>query len=126
MIDPAGMEVEPHDDVVVVRLDGEIDMSNAERLGRRVVSDALESVTTARALVLDLTALGYIDSSGLRMLEDIRRAVAAKGLRTFTIAPETCRAHRLLVLTGLTDHLATQPDLVHVRAALTERAEDPA
>jgi anti-sigma B factor antagonist len=122
MIDPADMSIERHRDVVVVCLVGEIDMGNADRLGRRVVTEALEPAGPARAVALDLTGLGYIDSSGLRMLEEIRRAVAAEGMRLFTIAPETCRASRLLELTGLTEHLATQPDLAHVRAVLADRA----
>jgi stage II sporulation protein AA (anti-sigma F factor antagonist) len=125
MIDPAVMNIELHDDVVIVRLAGEIDMGNADRLGRRVVGDVLDAPGPARPLVVELTGLDYIDSSGLRMLEEIRHAVASKGLLMFTIAPPICRAHRLLVLTGLTDHLATQPDLSQVRAALLGRPPDP-
>jgi anti-anti-sigma factor len=121
MQDPAQLTVEHLDDLVLVRLEGEVDMGNADRLGRRVVSSVLEGVDThrpGRALALDLAGLTYIDSSGLRMLEEIRHTLTGKGLATFTIAPETCRAHRLLALTGLVEHLATHPDLDAVRAHL--------
>ncbi len=111
MIDPADMSIDHHGAVVVVRLEGEVDMGNADRLGRRVVNGVLDIEPPAAAVALDLSALAYVDSSGLRMLEEIRHSVTSKGLRSFTIAPETCLAYRLLSLTGLTEHLATRPDL---------------
>jgi anti-sigma B factor antagonist len=42
--------------------DGEIDMSNASQLG-----DALEQAGTS-LVVIDLTAVGYLDSAGLTVL----------------------------------------------------------
>jgi anti-anti-sigma factor len=126
MQDPARLSVERRDGVVLVRLEGEVDMGNADRLARRVVSGVLDGdgAGSERALALDLSGLDYIDSSGLRMLEEIRHNLAAKGLPTFTIAPETCRAHRLLALTGLVEHLATHPDLTTVLSRIERGTAD--
>jgi anti-anti-sigma factor len=124
MIEPADMSIDRHGPVLVVRLEGEIDMGNADRVGRRVVNGVVDVEQPAVAVALDLSGLTYVDSSGLRMLEDIRQSVTAKGLRSFTIAPETCRAHRLLSLTGLTEHLATRPDLAAVLAAVDGAAAE--
>jgi anti-sigma B factor antagonist len=118
MIDPASMSIDHHGRVLVVRLEGEVDMGNADRLGRRVVNGVLDADSHAVAVALDLSGLTYLDSSGLRMLEEIRHSVTTQGLRSFTIAPETCRAFRLLALTGLVEHLTTQPDLAAVLAAV--------
>jgi anti-anti-sigma factor len=118
MIDHSDMSIDRHGPVVVVRLEGEVDMGNADRLGRRVVNGVLDAEPPAVAVALDLSGLSYLDSSGLRMLEEIRHSVTAKGLRSFTIAPETCRAHRLLSLTGLIEHLGTCPSLAAVLVAL--------
>jgi anti-sigma B factor antagonist len=118
MIDPADMRIERHGPLLLVCLEGEVDMANADRLRRRVVDGVLDVDPPAPAVALDLTGLTYVDSSGLRMLEEIRHSVTSKGLRSFTIAPETCRAYRLLHLTGLTEHLTTRPDLAAVLAAV--------
>ncbi len=49
----------------LVRLTGEIDMANAPEIGR-----AIERETTrAGALVIDLTAVSFLDSAGVRLLD---------------------------------------------------------
>jgi anti-anti-sigma factor len=126
MIDPADVSIERHGPVVVVCLEGEVDLGNADRVGRRVVAGVFEAEPPVRAAAVDLSRLSYVDSSGLRMLEEVRHAVSAKGLRSFTIAPETCRAYRLLALTGLTEHLDTHPDLHAVLGAVARAEPDPA
>jgi anti-anti-sigma factor len=50
----------PSGSVTVVRATGEVDLTNAEDLQRAIESDG--------ALVLDLTGVGFMDSSGLRVL----------------------------------------------------------
>ena len=88
------------DDVVVARLSGEIDMSNANEVG-----DELSSAVpnTALGLVLDLTALTYLDSSGVHLVFDLAerlrrrqqqlRVVVPSGapIRTLAASPLKCR-----------------------------------
>ena len=53
------------DDVDVVSLVGEIDLANAPAIGRRVV----ERTTAAGAVLIDLTAVSFLDSAGVRLLD---------------------------------------------------------
>jgi anti-anti-sigma factor len=72
----ADIKFETVDNVVVARLEGEVDMSNADDLGAaitaRVSSDAL-------ALVLDLAAVDYLDSAGIHVLFDLRERLTRRG-----------------------------------------------
>lgn len=49
----------------VVRLSGEIDLANAPELGREIV----RRTGAARALLLDLTEVSFLDSAGVRLLD---------------------------------------------------------
>jgi anti-anti-sigma factor len=63
-------------EVVVAHLTGEIDMSNADE-----VADALSAQTPveARALVLDLREVGYLDSAGIRLIYNLRGRLDHRG-----------------------------------------------
>jgi anti-sigma B factor antagonist len=59
----------------VVRVEGELDLGTAPKL-----SDHLEGAAAAgKRVVLDLTACGFIDSSGLRALLSARSAADTAG-----------------------------------------------
>jgi anti-sigma B factor antagonist len=76
MDDLVGMQVEQADgDVVVVRLTGELDIATAERMGRQI-AEAVPS--TARGVVIDMTHLGFMDSSGVSMLFGLARRVGSR------------------------------------------------
>ena len=55
------------DDADLVRLVGEIDLVNAPEIGRRI--DA--QMRSARAVVVDLTAVSFLDSAGVRLLDTL-------------------------------------------------------
>jgi anti-anti-sigma factor len=61
--------------VVIGHVQGEIDMSNAEYLGTAFN----EVPPDARALVLDLQEVGYLDSAGLRMIYKLRTRLEHRG-----------------------------------------------
>jgi anti-anti-sigma factor len=71
----AGFEFEQHDTVLVASVDGEIDSSNAAEL-RLALSERLPSASSA--LVLDLSDVGYLDSSGIHLLFDLGRRTARR------------------------------------------------
>jgi anti-sigma B factor antagonist len=79
--------------VVVASLRGEIDLSNAgelaETIGRRLTNDVL-------ALVLDLTAVEYVDSAGIHVIYDLHDRLRNRGqdLRV-VIAPDALIAEAL-------------------------------
>lgn len=63
-------------DIVVASLRGEIDMSNAgelgETIGRALTNDAM-------ALVLDLTAVEYVDSAGIHVIYELHERLRTRG-----------------------------------------------
>jgi anti-anti-sigma factor len=61
--------------VVIARVHGEIDMSNAEHLGTAFN----EVPPDARAVILDLREVGYLDSAGLRMIYKLRNRLDHRG-----------------------------------------------
>jgi anti-anti-sigma factor len=82
-------------DVVVARLDGEIDSSNASEL-RLALAARLPSA--ASMLVLDLSGVTYLDSSGIALLFELGRGLAARRQTIRLIVPETAPVRRVLKL----------------------------
>ena len=72
----ADLSIDLVDGIVVVQIVGEIDMSNAgelgDAIGRRLSNDAL-------ALVLDLTAVEYIDSAGIQVIYELHSQLGDRG-----------------------------------------------
>jgi anti-anti-sigma factor len=88
------MKIEQHgEDVVVVRLTGELDLSVAEPAGQRIV-DAVPS--SARGVVVDMTELDFIDSSGISMLFKIARRVGSHRQQLRVVAPDGRPVARVL------------------------------
>ncbi|HEY2436509.1 MAG TPA: STAS domain-containing protein, partial [Solirubrobacteraceae bacterium] len=71
----ADLEVSTEDDVVVARIVGEVDMSNAEELTTAL---AASMDAHARAMVLDLTTVDYLDSAGIRLLYRLGEGLQAR------------------------------------------------
>ena len=85
---------------VVVSARGDIDLST---LGK--VAAALDAARSAGAsagtLILDLRQVGFMDTSGLRLIIEEERRAADGGYR-FAIVPGSSRVRRLLEIAGLT------------------------
>ena len=86
---------------LVVKLTGEIDMSNAESLGR-AIGELIDNGT--ERLVVDLTALEFMDSSGIAMLLRVTSDVDSVRLRN----PSNV-VRRIIESTGLGDVLRVEP-----------------
>lgn len=71
-----GLTTSQHDDVTVIRIDGQLTVGNRQEL-KTAVQDALDR--GGRKLLLDCTSTGYIDSSGLGALVTIARRVREAG-----------------------------------------------
>jgi anti-anti-sigma factor len=69
------LEIEERGEVVVARVTGELDIAGAAGMGERI-HDAVP--TSARALVIDFSALDFIDSSGIAMLFGLARRLASR------------------------------------------------
>ncbi len=76
-------EVRP--DAIIASVSGDIDGSNAGEL-RRGVAERVPS--TARSLIMDLTATTYIDSTGVELLFELARRLSARR-QIFTVVVPT-------------------------------------
>jgi anti-anti-sigma factor len=72
------------DDVIVARLTGELDIAGAEATGRRI-AEAVPS--SARGVVIDMTELDFLDSSGVSMLFGLARRVGSRRQELRVVAP---------------------------------------
>jgi anti-sigma B factor antagonist len=81
----------------LVALDGEIDQAVVGR-----VAAAIDAATGgASRWTLDLTAVTYLDSEGLRMLLDLARAAGHREQVLTVVPPRRGMAHRALEVSGL-------------------------
>jgi anti-anti-sigma factor len=101
-----------HSDCTVAVLSGELDITSAPALREELLS--LLSPGAGR-LIIDLSAAGYADASGVAVLVGSARRARLLGgwLRLASPAPEVAR---VLLVTGAGRHLATFPT---VQAAIT-------
>jgi anti-sigma B factor antagonist len=86
------------EDVVVARLSGEVDLSNAADVG-----DALAAAVpnTALGLVIDLTATAYLDSSGVHLLFDLAERLQRRQQQLRVAVPESAAIRRVLRIVEL-------------------------
>ena len=98
---PLEVDVSKLDDQVVLVLRGELDPHTAPALREQIDNTTGEST---RTLVLDVSGLRFIDSSGLRVIIAAQRDMAARQGRLLLRQPtETTR--RLLEITGLAERI---------------------
>lgn len=94
----AGIEVSERDGVVIAAVTGEIDTSNAGDLSL-ALSERLPNAATA--LALDLGGVTYLDSSGIELLFDLGRRLAARRQRLRLVVPEGAPTRRVLELCAI-------------------------
>ena len=116
-----GVEVEhPVEDVAVVVVTGEVDLYTAQRL-----REALAEVHTsgARQLIVDLTGVPFIDSSGIDALVGTFRRLQGRGAR-LDVVGSRANVMRVFEVTGLLDvfafHASREDALAAGESCLTE------
>lgn len=82
---------------LVARLIGEVDMSNAEDLGATVIG---ATPSDARGVVLDLSAVEYLDSAGIYVIHGMRASLLARGQSLVLVIPPDSPVHDALRLSG--------------------------
>jgi anti-sigma B factor antagonist len=87
-----------HGAIPVARIEGEIDMSNAEPLG-----DELRALLTNRSegLVVDLSPTTYLDSSGITLLFALADELERRQQRLHVVVPEASPLRRVIAIVGL-------------------------
>jgi anti-anti-sigma factor len=93
MTDVVRVETSERDGVVVARVSGELDVAGADRTGR-TISEAVPN--SARGLVVDLSGLDFIDSSGVAMMFMLSRRLTSRRQALRCVAPEGSAVARVL------------------------------
>jgi anti-anti-sigma factor len=101
-LDQLRITIERQEGRDVLHLDGELDPHTAPLLKQQV-----DELAEAGSLdvVLDMSRLAFIDSSGLRVVISAHREMADRGGQ-LTLQSPSATAQRLLEITGLVDHIA--------------------
>lgn len=123
MTEAARISFEGSVDVIVARVAGEIDLSNASDLEEAIV---LAVPNTALGMVVDLSAVEYLDSAGVRMLahlverfrwrQQIMRAAAADG----------SRVRGVLSMAGVEDVIPVDATAAEARERILDAAAEAA
>lgn len=99
---------------VIARLNGEIDMTSAPMIHAmlaRAVSNA------ALGLVVDLSAVSYLDSAGMRLLFDVKRELQYHRQCLRVVVPENAPIQRMVEIVNLGGHIALHSTLTGALAA---------
>jgi anti-anti-sigma factor len=115
MTELANVIVETRGDVQVVRLAGEVDISNALRLQADISAIVPNDAT---GLVLDLSATDYLDSAGIRMLFELHERLSDRRQRLAAVVPEDSLIRGSLLVTEVDQALALRPTLGEAVAAV--------
>jgi stage II sporulation protein AA (anti-sigma F factor antagonist) len=110
---------EPRDasEHALLRFPPEIDFSNAGDLLDTILSRARTGDgRRPRILVLDLTGTLFMDSQGVRLINDVRRRLRP-GTRVYVVARPDSVASRVLELTGLRRDVPVYDNLPEALAA---------
>ena len=104
------------DGMTVVRLEGEIDIATAEGVFASLASAVVENCT-----VVDLSAVEFIDASGVNALVGALR-IAAGSQRHLLVASPPRQLRRILDVLDLHGILPTHADAAAARASHTGHA----
>lgn len=107
------VEVRVEDAVLIARLTGEIDLSNAAG-----IEDAIATATPnhATAIILDFTDLEYIDSAGIGLIYRLREKLQVRGQDLKLVIPTDSPAADALRMAGVAPHLQIMATLQEARA----------
>lgn len=104
------LRIEPHGTVLVARMVGEIDLSNAERLRGDIAEATSPGV---RHVVLDLTEVAHMDSYGIFVIHGLRQRLRDHETGLVLIIPKDGRVRRTI-------ELARVPDVIPVKETLED------
>ncbi len=90
--------------ILIAQLTGEIDLSNAGSIGQAIA----ETTSNQEAgVVLDLSALRYLDSAGIQFLFKLREQLSIRGQSFALVLPAKSASNDALRLAGVTLHVGT-------------------
>ena len=114
MIPNASLEFE-EGDPLIARLAGEIDVANAAKLGDEILK---QTSRPGLGLVVDCTDVGFMDSSGIRMLLGLARRAEEREQSLVVVVPEGSSLWRILDIARVGDMVAIEHTEEAARARL--------
>jgi anti-sigma B factor antagonist/stage II sporulation protein AA (anti-sigma F factor antagonist) len=111
----ARLDFERRDRVLIVRIDGEIDLSNADQIRDDVAAQLPQD---AAGIALDLTATTYLDSSGIRLLFDLAQRLQTRRQQLALVVTDQALVRRVILLTKLDDAVPLHASLDDALATL--------
>jgi anti-sigma B factor antagonist len=85
----------------LVRLAGDVDLAAADE----IEAEILQRTTGAPGVVLDLSAVGFLDSAGLRLLDRVVGECDDRGVGVRVVVPEASPARLPVVVCGFREGL---------------------
>ena len=104
----ADIRFSDHDRVAVARLTGEVDLSNADSIESAITES---TPNQALGLILDVSALNYLDSAGIHLIYRLREKLRARGQSLGLVIPAESPANDALRLAGIAQVVDTAPTL---------------
>jgi anti-anti-sigma factor len=98
MSELARVEGEQQGTLCLVRVHGEVDLSNAHQVSS-AIGNAMGQ--EARGLVVDLSDITYLDSAGVALLLRLAERLRARRRRLYLVVPRGSPVRRVLEFTGL-------------------------
>lgn len=96
-----------HGDLWVAGLRGEIDISNVD-----MVAHSLDQLPNqSLGLIVDLTGVEYLDSSGISLLHNLATRMGQRAQGLVVVSSETSRPYHVLTLTEFTARAPVVADL---------------
>jgi len=121
--DLIGVEIEERGDVVIARLTGELDIAVAVATGQKI-GRAVPS--SARGVVVDMTELEFMDSSGISMLFALARQVGSHRQELRVVAQSGRPVARVLEIVEFERAAPIHADVESAVAAIaTPRTSQP-
>jgi anti-sigma B factor antagonist len=110
---PLAVERTSRDGVDVLSVEGEVDVATAPRLLSALNDAVAEAV---RSVIIDLTSVGFMDSTGLALLINAHRRLTARR-KGFAVVCPAGPLRRVFELTDMVDTLHVCPDRETATAA---------
>jgi anti-anti-sigma factor len=124
----AEVRVERDDEIVVVFLTGEVDMSNVTSVRQQIE----ESISPDDdAAIVDASGLSFMDSAGLHALIELHTVLEERRQRLLLCIPHGNPIERAIEIVGLANTISVYPDLGEATeaaraSAMESRPVDPA
>lgn len=97
----------------VIRVSGELDLSVVDEFSRLLDRDAVGG-----SVVIDMDAVGFMDSSALQAVLRNKQRLAESGVEVALVAADNSAVAKLLEVAGLEERLPRYPDIDRAKAAL--------